>query len=559
MAYGAQHGLAPVVGRQRVLWRDHFQQQLMAAGACGGPDLLQPGILLGAQCGRVVGVVEDQAFDGMALRPVQQLGSQRVRAVKAQRARARQLDGPAYPPAASRGVVQRGLAQVMAAVDQHAHAARVARIALDLGDHLVDQPLERAQPRGRCAGLARQIVELAAVVIGQHAQRGPLRPRAADAVQVGQLGVLVGTRMAVAREPVRQLGLRGHGRRAAMARDHDGAAGVGNRRRFLQALAAQQPGQQARGKGIARAQHIEHLHALAQHRGRIGDRIGHLALDQRAAQRPALDHEDGAAAFAHAAQAGDQVALHAAGDQPFLLGADDEFELAQLGLQPAADLGAGHIACLAVAPSGQAPQHGPVVDVQHAHQAVAACHLQCLAAGGQHAGCAQVGARDGQAAAAGQERLADGLGVQGHVGAVLAGEEQGEGLLVLDAQQHHAGQALGIDLHLAGVAALAAQRLDQEAAVVLIAHARNHGRAQPQARRAESHVARGAAQVLGKAAGLLQAAADLLRVKVHGQSAQAGHVQRPVGGKVQHAHRHRPVRCGHPRAGLSIIVACMRS
>ena len=145
------------------------------------------------------------------------------------------------------------------------------------------------------------------------------------------------------------------------------------------------------------------------------------------------------------------------------------------------------------------------------------------------------------------------LGVQGHVGAVLAGEEQGEGLLVLDAQQHHAGQALGIDLHLAGVAALAAQRLDQEAAILFIAHARNHGRAQPQARRAESHVAGGAAQVLGKAAGLLQAAADLLRVKVHGQSAQAGHVQRPVGGKVQHAHRHRPVRCGHPRAGLSII------
>ena len=89
-----------LAARRCAFWRARFSRffcalasaSLMAAGARGGPDLLQPGILLCAQCGRVVGVVEDQAFDGMALRPVQQLGSQRVRAVKAQRARARQLE-----------------------------------------------------------------------------------------------------------------------------------------------------------------------------------------------------------------------------------------------------------------------------------------------------------------------------------------------------------------------------------------------------------------------------------------------------------------------------------
>ena len=83
----------------------------------------------------------------------------------------------------------------------------------------------------------------------------------------------------------------------------------------------------------------------------------------------------------------------------------------------------------------------------------------------------QMGSGDGQGAALGNEVFADQIRVDGHVGAVFAHKQQGESVAVLQAQQHQGGQALWIDLHLAGVAGFALQSLQQEAPHLLVANA----------------------------------------------------------------------------------------
>ena len=119
----------------------------------------------------------------------------------------------------------------------------------------------------------------------------------------------------------------------------------------------------------------------------------------------------------------------------------------------------GHIAVLARTARGQAPQHRAVIDVEHAHHAVAGGVFQSLLRCGAGAGCGQVRAGDGQRAAAGDKALVNGLGVDRHIGAVFAHEQQGKGVAVFEAQEHQRGQALRVDLHLAGVAAFALQGL----------------------------------------------------------------------------------------------------
>ena len=203
----------------------------------------------------------------------------------------------------------------------------------------------------------------------------------------------------------------------------------------------------------------------------------------------------------------------------------------------------GHIAVLARTARGQAPQHRAVIDVEHAHHAVAGGVFQSLLRCGAGAGCGQVRAGNGQRAAAGDKALVNGLGVDRHIGAVFAHEQQGKGVAVFEAQEHQRGQALRVDLHLAGVAAFALQGLQQKAAHLLIAHPRHHGALEAQPRHAEGQVGRTAAQVLRHAAVVFQRAAELLGIKVHRQPTQACEVKVPVSGEGQNAHRFFPWNC----------------
>ena len=111
-----------------------------------------------------------------------------------------------------------------------------------------------------------------------------------------------------------------------------------------------------------------------------------------------------------------------------------------------------------------------------------------------------------------------------HVGAVLAQEDQRKRVAVLDPEHDAAGEPLGIDADVRDVAALARERLDEEAAHRVVADARRHRRLQAQARAAERGVGRRAAQVLGEARDVLEPRADLLRVEVDGESAEADDV-----------------------------------
>ena len=113
-----------------------------------------------------------------------------------------------------------------------------------------------------------------------------------------------------------------------------------------------------------------------------------------------------------------------------------------------------------------------------------------------------------------------------HVGAVLAQEDQRERVAVLDPEHDGAGEPRGIDADVRDVAAFARQRLDQEAAHRVVADARGHRRLEAEPRAAECGVGRRAAEILGEARDVLEPRADLLRVEVDGEAAEADDVER---------------------------------
>ena len=169
---------------------------------------------------------------------------------------------------------------------------------------------------------AGQFQKLAAVVKGHHTHIAPLRPRDRHAVQLRQRLVGVHLRVAAAAKPVFQFCGCGHGRRAGVARNHDGTAGVGHARGVGPAFALQQAAQQAGQKGVARAQHIEHFHPFALEGRRVVNLRGYGAFNHGATQSAALDHQRGGAQRAHRAQAGHQVFGDATGDEKLFFGAD---------------------------------------------------------------------------------------------------------------------------------------------------------------------------------------------------------------------------------------------
>src|SRR6185503_11113924 len=120
-----------------------------------------------------------------------------------------------------------------------------------------------------------------------------------------------------------------------------------------------------------------------------------------------------------------------------------------------------------------------------------------------------------------------------HVGAVLAQEDERERLLVLDAEHDGRGEPRRIDADVGDVAAFARDRLGEKAAHRIVADARDQPRAKAEARAAERGVRRRAAQVLGEARHVLETRADLLRVEVDAEAAEADDVERPVGGEAR--------------------------
>ena len=152
-------------------------------------------------------------------------------------------------------------------------------------------------------------------------------------------------------------------RRAEQARDGEGAAGIGPGAAGLERLVAQIAAQEAGHEGVAGAQHVIDLDREARALDAVLERVRDRAGKDDAAHRAALADDGGGAEAADGADRRQRV-LRAAGRVQLLLGADDQVAIGQDLLEmPGHGLGAD-IALLAGGMPGQAPEIGPVVDVE---------------------------------------------------------------------------------------------------------------------------------------------------------------------------------------------------
>ena len=360
--------------------------------------------------------------------------------------------------------------------------------------------------------------------VARRAGRGhPMQPR--------QDRILIRTRNALGvRQEIIEFRARGHRRRAAVARHDQRPAGVGVARAMVVVLAAHPAGLEAGRKGVARAQHVQHLDLDPAAVERVVERGGNRTVDDGATQRTALDHQRGRRNAAYRAQRFHDVGA-AARDVEFLDGADDEVELGQDRLQVRGDVVGAHVARLAVAALGEPPQHRAIVDVEDRAYVVRARPVQREIADAVDVVGREMRAGDEQRPRLRDERLLDIVLGDRHVGAVLAQEDERKRILVLDPQHHRAGQARGIDAHVTDVAAFTGDRLHEETAEGVVADARDEPRPQTEARAAERRIGRRAAQVLRKTGDILQPRADLLGVEIDREAAQAQDVEAATGGE----------------------------
>lgn len=128
-----------------------------------------------------------------------------------------------------------------------------------------------------------------------------------------------------------------HRRRAAVARNHQCAAGVGVAAGLLPAFIVQVAAQQPGHKGVAGPQHVQHLYPHAGVQLHLFPVVGDVIFEHRAALRAALAHQRGRRGPAHVFQRRQRVGA-AAGDMKFLFSADDQIEMVQHLLQFAGHL-----------------------------------------------------------------------------------------------------------------------------------------------------------------------------------------------------------------------------
>ena len=300
---------------------------------------------------------------------------------------------------------------------------------------------------------------------------------------------------------------------------------LANFRLVGQSWSVSQPRSRPGEEAVAGAEHVEDLDREARAGLAVVEAVGDRALEGDRALGAALADQRRVRDRPHRAQRRDGVG-RAAGDVELLLGADDQVEEVQRRLQLPRHLGALDEAALALAVAGDAPEVRAVVDVERRPRAVLAGEGQRLQHRRLGARVAEMGAGREHGAGLGDEALVDVVLGQPHVGAVLAVEDQREALVVADAEDDQRGQPLGVDLHPAGVDALAGQLLDDEAAHVLVADAGDHRGLQPQPRRAAGDVGRRAADVLREGAHVLQAPADLVAVEIDRRPADGDEVER---------------------------------
>ena len=391
------------------------------------------------------------------------------------RTRGRDLDRAADPETAAGGRIQGLLA--IEVVAQYAAAPLTPR---RLARRPPAQLLEAGDVRRPLAVGLGEIVEPGAVIEGEGADLGP-RPRpvgrpvdVAEALIVAQTAV-----RAALVEEIPELHQARDRRGAAVTRDDDGAAGVGGAATILQSRARKPAMEEAGHERIAGAEHVEDLDVEAGAGDAVLDGPGNGALEDDAAHRPALDHQHPIAEPAQAPERRHRVG-GAAGDVDLFFRADDEVAVRNDRLQMLAYRGAFDEAFLAEPMAGQAPQHGPVIEVERHLGPGGPGMGHRRARGAVHPRGREMGAAEEKRLGRGDEVAVEIALLDRHVGAVLAIEDQREGVAVANAEDDERGQALRIGLDVAGIDAFRFQGLADEATHMFVADTGDERRLQPQ-------------------------------------------------------------------------------
>ncbi|CAM5209776.1 hypothetical protein BTHI11S_02897 [Bosea thiooxidans] len=262
-------------------------------------------------------------------------------------------------------------------------------------------------------------------------------------------------------------------------------------------LAAEPAAQEAGHEGVAGAEHVVDLDREALADDAVLEIVGNRALVDDATHRAALEDDGGGSQRTDRLECRQQFAF-ARGDQDFLFRADDQVAARQDRLHSFGDSLRGDVAVVAGIVPGETPEIGAVIDVEHDLAAVRAHQLHRLALCGLRAGAGEMRAGDDDGASLRDEGGIDVAFLQRHVGAVLAVEQQREGLVALDREDGERGQPLRIGLEAVEIHPLAGELLAQETAELLVADAGQQGRAQAETGRADGDIGRAAADRFGE-------------------------------------------------------------
>ena len=318
-------------------------------------------------------------------------------------------------------------------------------------------------------------------------------------------------------------------RRAEKARHGDGAAGIGPGAGRLDRLALQPAAQETGHEGVAGAERVVDVDREAGTADAVLQLLRNRTGIDQAAHRPLLEHDGGGGERADAA---DRVehGLAAAGDGQFLLGADDQIDLADHGVEaPGHRLGTD-ITIVAGLVTGQAPEVRAIVDIEDDLAAGGLGGADRLVAGGRDGGRREMRAADQDGAGGGDIGLVDIVLGERHVGAIGAIEDVRRGAVVAHAENDQRGQPVGIGDDAIDGDALADELLADEAPHMLGTDTGDEPDLEAEARGTDGSVGGAAADRLGEGGHVLQPPADLLTVKVHGRAADGDDVEARLGG-----------------------------
>ena len=427
-----------------------------------------------------------------------------------------------------------GAEQSLAAVpvlQQHAEARRAGGGFRGGGDRKSEAVRDAARLRPRLGGELFEPVRVVHRQNGQPLRRGAARRRPVDVVD-RRVFAQRALRRSVFEKKL-QLVPRRALRRAQQARHGEGAAGIGIGAAGGDGFAAQPPPQKARHEGVARAEHVIDIDGKARAALALFDVVGNRAGEDDAAHRPALADDDRARRRADISDRA-QCVLVAARDMQLLLRADDEVAERQDGAEMRGDAVGPDIARLARAMAREAPEIGPVVDIEYHFAAVLFRQPHRLLLRRVRIGAGEMRAGDDDGGGLGDEILVDVAFIERRVGAVGAVENQRKRPLVAHAEDDERGEARGIGAQAARVDALARELLADEAAHMLVADAADQRRPEAEPRRADGDVGGTAPDGLGETGHVLEPPADLLAVEIDRRAADGDDVEPPVSASARH-------------------------